>query len=157
MELGETADCLDLRIHAFRHEIADIALADKIALPHYVESAMRTVGTAIADLRVDPTDTAKLSSQILFGEDFALLDFEDGWAWRYGLHDHFVGFVRQEALAPAMEATHAVAVPKVSVSGASDGASPSNLFMGSRVAGRAEDAVLVTAGGSIPIADVPCH
>ncbi|MEO1168275.1 MAG: NlpC/P60 family protein [Pseudomonadota bacterium] len=152
--MGETAAGLDPRIHAFRHEIADIALAEKIALPHYVKPVMRTIGAAIADLRVDPSDTSELGSQLLYGEEFALLDFEDGWAWGYGLHDHFVGFVRQEALAPGVDATHIVSALKTQIADAANGAEPVTLYMGSRVAGRPVDKSLVTDRGSIPMDDV---
>ncbi|WP_299326479.1 NlpC/P60 family protein [Parasphingopyxis sp.] len=151
MQLGETADGLDPRIHAFRHEIADIALADKIALPHYVEPVMRTIGSVIADLRAEPSDDSELGSQLLYGEGFALLDFEDGWAWGYGLHDHFVGFVRQETLAPHATATHIVSTPKTALVNGSDSAA---LYLGSRIIGEPDGDHLMTERGQVPISDV---
>ncbi|MGP1353042.1 MAG: C40 family peptidase [Parasphingopyxis sp.] len=154
VELGQTAPELDPRIHAFRHEIADIALADRIALPHYVEPVTRTIGSPLADLRVEPSETSELGSQLLYGEPFALLDFEDGWAWGYGLLDHFVGFVRQEALAPARSATHIVSAPETRTVDTANGADPAAFFMGSHVSGQIDGDQLVTAQGAIALADL---
>ncbi|QLC26744.1 C40 family peptidase [Parasphingopyxis algicola] len=144
---------LDPRIHAYRDDIADIALADRIALPHYVAPVARRIGLSVANLHADPSETSELGSQLLYGEGFALLDTVDGWAWGYGLHDHFVGFVRKDALIPDGEATHIVSAISTSLALAQADNAPSTLFMGSRVAGTAEGDCLMTETGSIALAD----
>ena len=146
--LHPLTDALDPRIHAYRNDIADIALADRIALPHYVAPAMRQIGQPIANLYAEPSETSELGSQLLFGEGFALLDTDDGWAWGYGLHDHFVGFVRKDALVAPAEATHIIA----SLSAPMGASAP--LYMGSRITGMAEGDTFVTDGGTIAAQDI---
>lgn len=146
--LTPRTETLDPRIHAYRNDIADIALADRIALPHYVEPVMRQIGLPIANLYAEPSETSELGSQLLQGEGFALLEAEDGWAWGYGLHDHFVGFVRKDALVAPHETTHIVSA----VSTLLDGSVP--LYMGSRIAGTVDGDMFVTNHGSIPVQDI---
>ncbi|MBC2778168.1 C40 family peptidase [Parasphingopyxis marina] len=141
--LGRTP-ALDPRIHAFRGDRADIALADRLALPHYIAPAKRQIVVPVADLRADPSDEAELGSQLLHGERFALLADENGWAWGYGAHDGFVGFLRPDALGPVSEPSHVVAVPQTE----------SGLFLASRVGGTIDGEILDTGTGSIPLADL---
>jgi cell wall-associated NlpC family hydrolase len=152
--LQSTTVDLDPRIHAYRDDIADIALADRIALPHYVAPVARRIGLPVVNLYADPSETSELGSQLLYGEGFALLDTIEGWAWGYGLHDHFVGFLRTDALVAAGETTHIVSAVSTSfAAGRADGAS-ATLFLGARIAGTAEGDRLVTENGSVPLADV---
>lgn len=146
--LKPLAAALDPRIHAYRDDIADIALADRIALPHYVKPAMRQIGQPIANLHAGPSETSELGSQLLFGEDFALLDIDGDWAWGYGLHDHFVGFVRKDVLVAPGEATHIV------TSLATPFGPAARLYMGSRVVGTLDGDRFVMDSGSIAAADV---
>jgi hypothetical protein len=141
--LGRTP-ALDPRIHAFRGDCADIALADRLALPHYIAPVERRIAVPVADLRADPSDEAELGSQLLHGERFALLADEDGWAWGYGLHDGFVGFLRPDALGPISEPSHVVAVPRTE----------GGLFLASRVGGAIDGDSLVTETGPIPLTDL---
>jgi NlpC/P60 family/Bacterial dipeptidyl-peptidase Sh3 domain len=146
--LKQRTETLDPRIHAYRNDIADIALADRIALHHYVAPSMRQIGLPIANLQAEPSESSELGSQLLFGEGFALLEAEDGWAWGYGLHDHFVGFVRKEALVAPRDATHIVSA----VSTLIDGSVP--LYMGSRIAGTVDGDAFVMDSGSVPVQDI---
>lgn len=146
--LKPLAAALDPRIHAYRNDIADIALADRIALPHYVQPSIRQVGQPIVNLFAEPSETSELGSQLLFGEGFALLDTDDGWAWGYGLHDHFVGFVRKDALIAQSEATHIVSALSTPM-----GASLL-LFMGSRIAGTIAGDTFVMDGGTVALKDI---
>lgn len=139
---------LDPRIHAYRNDIADIALADRIALPHYVAPVMRQIGQPIANLYAEPSETSELGSQLLFGEGFALLDLDDGWAWGYGLHDHFVGFVRKDSLVAKEKATHVISA----LSTSTDGSAP--LFMGSRITGAIDGEALVMDGRTVALKDI---
>ncbi|MEM8697406.1 MAG: NlpC/P60 family protein [Pseudomonadota bacterium] len=151
--LTETAPGLDPRIHAYRDDIADIALADRISLPHYVAPVMRQVGLAIADLRTDPSDASELGSQLLHGEPFALLDTVEDWAWGYGQHDHFVGFIRKTTLIRPQPATHIVTALSSAVEPANANEASTTLFMGSRLSGKPEDDRLIMPNGSIALTD----
>jgi hypothetical protein len=142
---------LDPRIHAYRNDIADIALADRIALPHYVAPSMRQVGQSIVNLFAEPSDASELGSQLLYGEGFALLDIVDGWAWGYGLHDHFVGFVRKDALTAPTDTTHVVSARSTPLKAAVGSNVPTQLFMGSRIAGTITGDQFVMGSGTVAL------
>ena len=55
-----------------------------------------------------PDLSARAASQLLRGDAFAVIDLSGGWAWGYGLHDRYVGYVREEALGPVEEPSHVV-------------------------------------------------
>ena len=91
---------LDRQIHAFRSDLADIALAGQLFAPHYVRPVTRHGGALGADVH----ETASEGSAVLFrlspGEEFALLDITGRWAWGYRRVDHRVGYLLAEHLAP---------------------------------------------------------
>jgi hypothetical protein len=99
---GEGTD-LDPREAAFRPDLADIALAGRIAVPHYARPVLREVQMARATLRGEPGEEAPAVSQLLLGERFALLDVSGATGWGYGLHDHYVGYLDLAALGPVAE------------------------------------------------------
>jgi len=91
---------LDPRLAAWRADLADIELADRIAIPVYAGAVVRTVVAASAPLWQQPDDHGPMASELLHGERFALLDSGDGWGWGYAAADHYVGYVRLETLGP---------------------------------------------------------
>jgi cell wall-associated NlpC family hydrolase len=91
---------LDPRDHAWREDLADIALADLVAVPNYVAPAEMLVVRQAPLLGADSAD-APAVSELLPGERFAVLDTGHGFAWGFGLHDHYVGHIALDALAPA--------------------------------------------------------
>ena len=84
-------------IHAYRNDLADIALAGQLFAPHYVRPVTRVCkgGTMV---RSAPSEDAEAIYEIATGEEFALLDTTGGWAWGYRRRDHKVGYLRAEAL-----------------------------------------------------------
>ena len=88
---------LDPDIHAFRDDLADVALAGQIFAPHYARPVNRLC-THDAPVRSGPSDDAPDMFALTRGEEFALLDVTGGWAWGYRRSDHRVGYVRAEAL-----------------------------------------------------------
>jgi len=112
-------------------------------------------------LRDAPRADAPAVSQLLHGEAFALLDVTDGWAWGYGLHDHYVGYIAAEALGAPIEASHVVTAPRAPVFAAADIKAPVVAIwpIGARFAGTQQgDFVETPAGyvhhrhaGSLPI------
>jgi hypothetical protein len=93
---------LDPRVHAYRRDIADIALAGQLFAPHYARPMMLAVGPNASDLVGTPSADAQLVCRLQPGEEFAVLDISGGWAWGYRRKDHLVGFVAMDALtAPA--------------------------------------------------------
>lgn len=94
---------LDPREAAFRPDLADIALAGRIAVPHYARAVLRDIRVAKATLRGQPGEESPAVSQLLLGERFAVLDVSGSTAWGYGLLDHYVGYLEMAALGPVVE------------------------------------------------------
>ncbi|WP_017672337.1 NlpC/P60 family protein [Blastomonas sp. AAP53] len=105
---GPAAD-YDPRVTAIRGDLADIALAGRFFAPHYVAPQIHRVLGDGAMLRNAGASDAEAVSQLLPGEAFALLDSAGDWAWGYGGHDGYCGYLPLDALtgdAPAP--THVV-------------------------------------------------
>ncbi len=83
---------LDPRTAAWRGDLADIALARHIAVQAYAAPVIMRVRAKATPLRDSPGADAVAVSELLFGEQFAVLDCSAGQAWGYGLHDHYVGY-----------------------------------------------------------------
>ena len=86
----------DLRRHALRGDLADVALAGKTFAPHYAEAVTRACIPRFAAMYDKPG--GEQSSELLQGDGFGLLDISGGWAWGYSLHDHYVGYVKADTL-----------------------------------------------------------
>lgn len=96
--LKSTSKPLDRRIHAARGDVADIALAGKIFVPHYAVPMVR-VATERMGVYQKADRASTMTSELLAGEGFAVLDVTGGWAWGFCLHDHYVGYVAADKLA----------------------------------------------------------
>jgi hypothetical protein len=140
---------LDPRIHAVRRDIADICLADRVFAPHYARPHLCHCALPSAMLHEKPDAAAPAASQLLRGESFAVIDISGGWAWGYGLHDRYVGYVREEALGPVEEPTHVVRAAEALVFAAPDIKSRviARLPIGARFRGQAQDGFVAGAGG----------
>lgn len=90
----------DPRTAAFRPDLADIALAGQVVVPHYAEAVVREVVAVRAPLLVAPATDAVAASELLLGERFLLFDSGSGFGWGQGAHDLYVGHVALEALGP---------------------------------------------------------
>jgi hypothetical protein len=144
---------LDPRLNAWRSDIADIALADRLFAPHYAEALTRACGIIPAMVRSGPSDEADAVSQLLPGEEFAVLDITGGWAWGYCRLDHRVGYVEAIGLAAPLETTHIVIEAQAPVQSDGDPVSPALSFlpMGARLHGQVKGAVLEFEGGCVPL------
>jgi hypothetical protein len=111
---------LDLRVNAVRRDIADLALATHIFAPHYAQPQSCAIAASSAMLREEAAEGARAVSQLLHGEGFAAIDISGGWAWGYGLHDRYVGYVRADLLGEAEPADHIVMAPLAPVFAAPD-------------------------------------
>lgn len=93
----------DLRRHALRGDLADVALAGLTFAPHYAEAVLRECAPAFIAMYNKPGGDQV--SELLAGEGFGLLDISGGWAWGYSIHDHYVGYLKADALiAPSGQA-----------------------------------------------------
>jgi hypothetical protein len=86
----------DARLHAYRKDLADTALAGQVIASHYAEPLARPLARD-ADLLAEPDSAAEVLGCIRAGETLRMLDNSRGWAWGYA-PDGRVGYVRAEAI-----------------------------------------------------------
>jgi cell wall-associated NlpC family hydrolase len=147
---------MDDRVHAYRRDIADIALAGRVIAPHYARPLSRGCGIRPTFMRYKPKDDGILGSELLPGEEFAVLEIAGGWAWGYSRHDHYVGYVEAIELVDPVAPTHVVPSlrapiypePSVNVPALA------SLPMGSRVHGEERSGFLLTEYGYLPFTDL---
>ncbi|HMP44480.1 MAG TPA: NlpC/P60 family protein [Sphingopyxis sp.] len=152
--LTGTSQAYDPRVVAIRADLADIAGAGQYFAPHYAAPMMPSCVLPSAALRVSPSLDAEQTSELLFGESFALLDLTGGWAWGYGLADHYVGYLAADALGAPIAPTHRVAAAEAILHGAPDAAAGGSAILprGALVMGTVEGEWLATAHGYLPLA-----
>ncbi len=87
----------DPRFHAYRQDLADIALAGQVIASHYAEPAQRTVKSASA-LLAGPAADCEVVGAVEPGDRFEMLDDSLGWAWGYAGDDRTVGYLPSTAV-----------------------------------------------------------
>ncbi|WP_240330827.1 C40 family peptidase [Sphingorhabdus sp. Alg239-R122] len=107
-ELNGPMGDYDKRTTHIRGDLADIKLAGKLFAPHYVVPQPRSCVIATATMHELPMGDARAVSQLVHGEIFAVLDISGEWAWGFGTHDDYLGYVRLSALGEETEASHVV-------------------------------------------------
>lgn len=151
--LTMTSQPYDPRIVAIRPDLADIAVAGQHFAPHYAAPMMRSAVLPISPIRAAPSLDADQTSELLFGEAFALLDLTGGWAWGYSLADHYVGYMSADALGAPIAPTHRVAALEALLHSAPDAASGGSAILprGALVMGEVEGEWLATHHGYLPL------
>ncbi|MEP3475672.1 MAG: NlpC/P60 family protein [Hyphomicrobiales bacterium] len=100
---------LDPRIHAYRSDLADERLSDKVKAERYVPGDLSHVHRDSVPLFSEPSFDGELQTEALFGEAVRIFEIRDGWAWGQILTDDYVGYLPLEALSPGLlEPTHRV-------------------------------------------------
>jgi cell wall-associated NlpC family hydrolase len=152
--LTGTSQTFDPRIIAIRPDLADIAVAGQHFAPHYAAPMMRSGVLPAATMRATPSLDAEQTSELLFGEGFALLDLTGGWAWGYSLSDHYVGYLAADALGAPIAPTHRVHAAEAILHSAPDAAAGGSAILprGALVMGEAEGEWLATSHGFLPLA-----
>jgi cell wall-associated NlpC family hydrolase len=147
---------LDERVHAYRRDLADIALAGQLFAPHYARPMMRSCGVRHAFMRYKPDPRGVIGSELLPGEQFAVLEMAGHWAWGYSRHDHYVGYIETVELTAPVDATHVVAAVRAPIHAEPDvnAAVLAQLPMGARVRGEERHGFLLTEFGHLPCTDV---
>ena len=102
---------LDLRLHAYRPDLADARLEGQVSAARYVEGRPHTVTAALVDVRGAPRGDASQTTQALMGEAAAVFEIENGWAWCQFERDGYVGYIPADALSEGyVQPTHQVSV-----------------------------------------------
>jgi hypothetical protein len=91
------SDLPDPEFNAYRKDLADIALADRVIASHYAEPLACRIATKTM-LRCGPSEEADAIGELDADEPFAMLDDSLGWAWGYAGKQRRVGYVRSDAL-----------------------------------------------------------
>jgi hypothetical protein len=87
----------DPHFHAYRKDLADVALAGTVIASHYAEPVERVVRSA-TPLCDAPSEDAETLRELSAGEPFLLLDDSLNWAWGYAGEERRVGYLRSDAL-----------------------------------------------------------
>jgi hypothetical protein len=98
----------DKRTTPIRGDLADIKLAGLLFAPHYAVPMIRSCITPSATMHVQPDIDSTGISELIYGEDFAVLDIAGQWAWGYTVHDDYLGYAALSALGERPNATHFV-------------------------------------------------
>jgi cell wall-associated NlpC family hydrolase len=104
---------LDPRLNAYRADLADTRLRERVAAPRYVEGRPARVVVGCAALRPSPDAHADASTFFHYGEPLLVFDEAGGCAWCQSVFDGYVGYAeaRDIATGTARAATHFVATP----------------------------------------------
>ncbi len=98
----------DKRTTPIRGDLADIKLAGLLFAPHYAVPMIRSCIAPAATMHEQPDGDSSGVSELIYGEDFAVLDIAGKWAWGYTVHDDYLGYVALSALGEKPFATHYV-------------------------------------------------
>ena len=93
--LSGPSDLPDPVTHAYRDDLADVALAGRVIASHYAEPLSRRLTVDAAFLVAEDVDSECLAT-LSAGDEMQLLEIGRGWAWGYG-PDGRVGYVRASA------------------------------------------------------------
>lgn len=143
----------DPRINAYRPDLADIRVAERVFAPHYAGAHVCACVAPAAMLREAPNAAAEAVSQLLRGESFELLDHTGDWAWGRTAHDGYVGYLPASALGAVTSATHRIIVREAFLFERPDIKSPTVALwpIGARFAGRDHHPFIATGSGFIHV------
>jgi cell wall-associated NlpC family hydrolase len=128
---------MDHRLFAYRDDLAEAALKGKVEAGRFVEGVRARIAVPKASLRARPVSGAANETELLYGEEIAVLDRKDGWAWGKSVLDGYVGYVEEAALSGELAPiSHWVIAPRTFLYPEPDMKTPpvETLSMGSRLA-----------------------
>ncbi len=93
-----TSELPDPTTHAYRQDLADVALAGRVVASHYAEPLTRHIN-GDCPMLISADDDSEAVIELGEGDKIRILDCSRGWAWGYG-PDGRVGYVRSIFLVP---------------------------------------------------------
>ncbi len=153
----KTEQSLDRRLHAFRPDLADIALEGLVQADRFTRGEAARINVPVAQLRPVPDLAHGIDTELLFGETVRVFDRAGGFAWVQADEDGYVGYLAEAALGELEEPTHRIVAPRTFVYPEPELRKPplAALSMGSRVTvtGEAETRgtqyFLLSSGGAV--------
>ena len=104
-----SAGTLDPRRHAYRPDLAAVALSGKVDAPRFSAGELRQLAHSAAPLRAAPDAGGAWTTQALLGELATVYDEAEGWAWVQLNEDGYVGYLHAAALSSTVrQVTHRV-------------------------------------------------
>ena len=103
---------LDLRLNAYRADLADETLRGKVNSGRYVAGSLHEIVEPVAPMRAEPRFDARRTTELILGERVKMFETSEGWAWVKAAADGYVGYVPASSLSRDVSSpTHRVAVP----------------------------------------------
>jgi cell wall-associated NlpC family hydrolase len=103
---------LDNRLHAYRPDLADVKLRDRLDAKRFVEGVRMEVVVPVATMHREASSTAMQATQALLGERLMAFEITDGWVWCQLERDSYVGYIAKAAVSNDLtKSTHRVSVP----------------------------------------------
>lgn len=84
---------LDRRLHAFRDDLADERLKDRVDAANYVTGTAFIVRTPTAPIHRTPNSASTMETEAVMGETFTVFDQSDDWCWGQLQSDNYVGYM----------------------------------------------------------------
>lgn len=106
---AEPAGLPDPRLHAYRNDLADIRLRNRVTAPRYAAGEPARIVIGCAPVRASPSHAAEVATFYHYGEPVLVFARDEGWAWCQSLDDRYVGYVGEAALGSPCETSHFVA------------------------------------------------
>jgi hypothetical protein len=104
---------LDKRLHAYRTDLADENLREKIVAEKYVTGHTMEIIVPVTPLHREPSNSGMQVTQAIFGEKITAFEVAGDWIWCQLQNDGYVGYIARSAASPQVtDATHRVSVPK---------------------------------------------
>ncbi|MBZ6378806.1 hypothetical protein B5C34_10985 [Pacificimonas flava] len=109
----ESSEAPDPRLNAYNADVADSALQGRVEARRFAVPVPHRLVEGVSEMmRAEPDPAAAAVSELLPGQRFDIVDDNDGWAFGYSAHDHYVGYVRSEFLrSDAPTRTHRIIAP----------------------------------------------
>lgn len=82
-----------------RGDLADIALAGKLFVPHYAKPMEMRCASACS-VHEDATTDSAIVTDLSAEARFMVVDMAGGWAWGFCAQSHLVGYVPLDRLGP---------------------------------------------------------
>lgn len=104
---------LDRRLNAFRDDLADARLKERVEAARFVQGKPAEIVVAVTDFLCEQRVDSGLATQGLMGEAVTVFEDRDGWSWVQRDDDGYVGYVETRHLAPPTgETTHRIVAPR---------------------------------------------
>jgi len=87
------SDNFDPRLHAYRADVADIALKGKVKAQKFVTPKKRRVLAPVADIYAKEDETQRVN-QLLMGDEVYVFDTKNGFSFIQSVKDSYVGYMK---------------------------------------------------------------